>query len=111
MAKKVAVVAIGGNSLIKDKDHQSCQDQYLAAKETSKHIVDMIQAGWDVVIGHGNGPQVGFILQKAELAEKEIGLAMAPLDVCGAQSQGQIGYMLAQNLQNELKKRGIAKPV
>ena len=71
----------------------------------------MIQAGWDVVIGHGNGPQVGFILQKAELAEKEIGLAMAPLDVCGAQSQGQIGYMLAQNLQNELKKRGIDKPV
>ena len=111
MTKKVAVVAIGGNSLIKDKAHQSCEDQYLAAKETSKHIVDMIEAGWEVVVGHGNGPQVGFILQKAEIAEKEVSLAMASLDVCGAQSQGQIGYMLVQNLQNELKKRGINKPV
>ena len=111
MEKKVAVVAIGGNSLIRDKAHQSCQDQYLAAKETTKHIVDMIEAGWEVVIGHGNGPQVGFILQKSELAEKMIGLAMSPLDVCGAQSQGQIGYMLVQNLQNELKRRGINKPV
>ncbi|GAP39857.1 carbamate kinase [Flexilinea flocculi] len=111
MAKKVAVVAIGGNSLIKDKAHQSCEDQYLAAKETAKHIVDMIEAGWEVVVGHGNGPQVGFILQKAELAEKEVNLAMASLDVCGAQSQGQIGYMLAQNLQNELKRRKIEKSV
>ena len=111
MEKKVAVVAIGGNSLIKDNAHQSCQDQYLAAKETAKHIVDMIEAGWEVVIGHGNGPQVGFILQKAEIAEKQAGLSMAPLDVCGAQSQGQIGYMLVQNLQNELKTRGIDKPV
>lgn len=110
MTKKVAVIAIGGNSLIKDKQHQSCADQYIAADETSKHIVDMIEAGWDVVIGHGNGPQVGFILQKAELGEKE-GLAMASLDVCGAQSQGQIGYMLAQTMNNQLKKKGIDKPV
>lgn len=111
MEKKVAVVAIGGNSLIKDKGHQSVQDQYLAAKETAKHIVDMIEAGWEVVVGHGNGPQVGFILQKAEVAEKEVGLNMIPLDVCGAQSQGQIGYQLAQNLQNELKSRHINKSV
>ncbi len=111
MEKKVAVVAIGGNSLIKDKAHQSCQDQYQAAKETAKHIVSMIRDGWEVVVGHGNGPQVGFLLQKAELAEKTIGMAMSPLDVCGAQSQGQIGYMLAQNLQNELKVNGIAKTV
>ncbi len=111
MEKKVAVVAIGGNSLIKDKAHQSCQDQYQAAKETAKHIVSMIEDGWEVVVGHGNGPQVGFLLQKAELAEKMIGLAVSPLDVCGAQSQGQIGYMLAQNLQNELQRQGIRKPV
>ncbi len=111
MAKKVAVVAIGGNSLIKDKAHQSVMDQYKAAEETSRHIVDMIEAGWDVVIGHGNGPQVGFLLQKAELGEKMAGLSMAPLEVCGAQSQGQIGYQLAQTMQNELKRRGINKPV
>ena len=63
--KKVAVVAIGGNSLIKDAKRQTVEDQYQAAKETTRHIADMIQAGWDVAIGHGNGPQVGFILRKA----------------------------------------------
>ena len=110
MTKKVAVIAIGGNSLIKDKAHQSVQDQYLAADETAKHIVEMIKEGWDVVIGHGNGPQVGFLLQKAEIAEKSAHLSMAPLDVCGAQSQGQIGYQLVQCLQNQMKKAGISKP-
>ena len=68
MAKKVAVVAIGGNSLIKDNKHQTVEDQYLAAKETAFHIADMIEAGWDVAIGHGNGPQVGFILRRSEIA-------------------------------------------
>ena len=110
MAKKVAVIAIGGNSLIKDKAHQSVKDQYLAADETAKHIVEMIKEGWDVVIGHGNGPQVGFLLQKAEIAEKVANLALAPLEVCGAQSQGQIGYQLVQCLQNQMLKAGINKP-
>jgi carbamate kinase len=109
--KKVAVVAIGGNSLIKDKQHQSVEDQYEAAKETTHHIADMIEAGWDVVISHGNGPQVGFILQRSEIAHKVEGLHEVPLDVCGADSQGAIGYMLQQNLQNVLRKRGIKKPV
>ena len=109
MTKKVAVIAIGGNSLIKDKKHQSVQDQYLAADETAKHIVEMIKEGWDVVIGHGNGPQVGFLLQKAEIAEKVANLQLAPLEVCGAQSQGQIGYQLVQCLQNRMKEAGINK--
>jgi carbamate kinase len=111
MAKKVAVVAIGGNSLIKDKNHQSVEDQYQAAKETAHHIVDMIEGGWDVAIGHGNGPQVGYILRRSEIAHKVEGMHEVPLDVCGADSQGAIGYALQQNLQNELKKRGINKPV
>ena len=111
MEKKVAVVAIGGNSLIKDKDHQSVEDQYLAAKETTQHIADMIEAGWDVAIGHGNGPQVGFILRRSEIAHKVEGMHEIPLDVCGADSQGAIGYALQQNLQNEFKRRGVKKPV
>jgi carbamate kinase len=111
MAKKVAVVAIGGNSLIKDKNHQSVEDQYQAAKETTYHIADMIEAGWDVAIGHGNGPQVGFILRRSEIAHKVEGMHEVPLDVCGADSQGAIGYALQQNLQNELHRRGIKKPV
>jgi carbamate kinase len=109
--RKVAVVAIGGNSLIKDKKHQTVEDQYDAAAETTLHIADMIEAGWDVVIGHGNGPQVGFILRRSEIAAKVEGMHEIPLDVCGADSQGAIGYALQQSLQNELYNRGIRKNV
>jgi len=109
--QKLAVVAIGGNSLISDKAHQTIEDQYLAAKETTFHIADMIEQGWDVAIGHGNGPQVGFILRRSEIAHKIEGMHEVPLDVCGADSQGAIGYALQQNLQNELYQRGIKKKV
>jgi carbamate kinase len=109
--RKIAVVAIGGNSLIKDKQHQTVEDQYQAAKETCYHIADMIEAGWDVVIGHGNGPQVGFILRRSEIAHRVEGMHEVPLDACGADTQGAIGYALQQNLQNELRRRGISKPV
>jgi carbamate kinase len=109
--RKLAVVAIGGNSLIKSKHHQTVEDQYQAAKETAQHVADMIEAGWDVAIGHGNGPQVGFILRRSEIAAKVEGMHEIPLDVCGADSQGAIGYALQQNLQNELHVRGINKPV
>lgn len=109
MRRQLAVVAIGGNSLIKDKQHQTVEDQYLAAKETCYHIADMIEQGWDVAIGHGNGPQVGFILRRSEIAAKVAGMHEVPLDVCGADSQGAIGYALQQNLINEFKRRGIRK--
>jgi len=107
--RKVAVVAIGGNSLIKDKEHQTVEDQYHAAKETAVHLVDMIEQGWDIAIGHGNGPQVGFILRRSEIAARVEGMHELPLDVCGADSQGAIGYALQQNIQNELRQRGIDK--
>ncbi len=109
--RKIAVVAIGGNSLIKDGKHQSVEDQYQAAKETTFHIADMIEAGWDVAIGHGNGPQVGFILRRSEIAARVEGMHEIPLEVCGADSQGAIGYALQQTLQNELYRRGIQKNV
>lgn len=108
---KLAVIAIGGNSLIKDEAHKTVEDQYQAAKETCHHIADMIEDGWDVAIGHGNGPQVGFILRRSEIAAKVEGMHEVPLDVCGADSQGAIGYMLQQNLQNEFRRRGIQRPV
>ena len=106
MGDRLAVVAIGGNSLIKDRMHQAVRDQYIAAHETSQHVAAMIADGWDVAIGHGNGPQVGFILRRSELAAHE--LHEVPLDACGADSQGAIGYALAQNLQNVLRRRGIS---
>ena len=111
MENKVAVVAIGGNSLIKDKKNVTVESQYQAAKETTVHIADMIESGWTVAIGHGNGPQVGFILRRSEIAHKMEGMHKVPLDVCGSDSQGAIGYALQQNLQNILRSRGIDKPV
>jgi carbamate kinase len=111
MTKKLAVIAIGGNSLIKDEKHQSVEDQYQAAKETCYHIADLIEQGWEVAIGHGNGPQVGFILRRSEISAKFEGMHEIPLDVCGADSQGAIGYALQQNLQNILYQRGIRKKV
>jgi len=104
-AQRTAVVAIGGNSLIKDTQHQTVRDQYIAAQETCRHIVGMIEDGWNVVITHGNGPQVGFILRRSELAAHE--LHEVPLDVCGADTQGAIGYALQQNLTNEFARLGM----
>lgn len=106
MGRKV-VVAIGGNSLISDPSHQTVQDQYLAAHETTGHIAHLVRDGWDVAIGHGNGPQVGFILRRSELAAHE--LHEVPLDVCGADTQGAIGYALQQNLQNDFRRERLDK--
>ncbi|PIE80403.1 MAG: carbamate kinase [Chloroflexi bacterium] len=111
MSEKIAVIAIGGNSLIKDKAHQSVHDQFLAIEETSSYIADMIQDGWTVAIGHGNGPQVGFVLRRSEIAYKAEGVHEVPLDVCGADTQGATGYGLQQSLYNEFLERGIQKPV
>lgn len=104
---QTAVIAIGGNSLILDKNNPDVKHQWNAVYETSKHIVSMIQAGWRVVITHGNGPQVGFILRRNELAAPQV--HMTPMDVIGADTQGSIGYMLQQALGNELSKVGIQR--
>jgi carbamate kinase len=108
---KVAVVAIGGNSLIKDPKHQRVEDQEEALRETAHYLADMVAEGWELAIGHGNGPQVGFILRRSEIAQKVEGMHEVPLDVCVADTQGAIGYELQQALQNELYHRGIRKNV
>lgn len=104
---QVAVIAVGGNSLILDEKHKTIADQYNATVETSKHVAGMIEKGWNVVLTHGNGPQVGFILRRSELALHE--LHPVPLDYCGADSQGAIGYMFQRALRNEFHARGINK--
>lgn len=109
VTKGIAVVAVGGNSLIKDEKHKAVPDQYAAAAESMHHIADMIEQGWGVVITHGNGPQVGFILRRSEIARHE--LHEVPLDYCGADSQGAIGYMFEQALYNEFRKRKIDRTV
>ena len=105
--KKLAVVAIGGNSLIKDKQHQSINDQYAAVCETTKHIVDLIENDYDVVVSHGNGPQVGHSLRRAEIATEVDKLPAMPLVNCDADTQGSIGYQIQQALDNEFRKRQI----
>jgi carbamate kinase len=107
MPDKTLVVAIGGNSLIKDAKHQTVPDQVAALGETSVHIATAIRDGWRVAIGHGNGPQVGFILRRSELAAGE--LHEVPLDVCDADSQGAIGYELQQSLGNDFRRLGVDK--
>jgi carbamate kinase len=104
---KIAVVAVGGNALIIDKQHEDVGSQMSAVEETCKHIADMIARGWNVVVTHGNGPQVGFILRRNELAYPEV--HSTPLDVIGADTQGSIGYMITRALDNEFTKRGIQK--
>ena len=109
--RKIAVVAVGGNSLIRDAQHLTVEDQEEALRDTARHLADMIEAGWDLAIGHGNGPQVGFILRRSEIAHKVEGMHEVPLDVCGADTQGAIGYELQQALQNELFHRKVRKSV
>jgi len=106
---KLIVLAIGGNSLIRDPKNVTVEDQYEACVETSKHIAKLIKEGHRLVVTHGNGPQVGFILRRSEIASKE--LHIVPLDSCGADTQGAIGYNMQMALKNELKKLGINKTV
>ena len=105
--KKLAVVAIGGNSLIRDKDHLTIADQYEAVALTVHHIADMIEAGWNVIVTHGNGPQMGFILRRSELSIHEV--APVPMDYAGADLQGAIGYMFVKAFRNEFSRRGIRR--
>jgi carbamate kinase len=106
---KTVVIAIGGNSLIKDEKHMSVPDQYAAVVETAQHITDLIEKGFRVVISHGNGPQVGFILLRSEHSRGL--LHEVPLDSIGADTQGAIGYQIQQATGNELRRRGIQKSV
>ncbi len=109
MANPVAIVAIGGNSLISDKQHEDVNSQISAVEESCKHIANMVERGWNVIVTHGNGPQVGFILRRNELASPEV--HSTPLDVIGADTQGSIGYMIARALDNEFKRRKIQRSV
>jgi carbamate kinase len=106
---KLALIAIGGNSLIKDRDHKTVKDQYDAICETAANVGDIIEDGCNVIMTHGNGPQVGFILQRSELAHEISGMHIVPLVSCVADTQGAIGYQLQQALNNEFRRRGIQR--
>ncbi len=102
------VIAIGGNSLIKD-DRCEIDDQLNAVRETAAFITDFIELGYEVVLTHGNGPQVGFILRRSELAFEAGELHFVPLKNCVADTQGAIGYQIQESLYNTFRARGIHK--
>lgn len=104
--QRVAVVAIGGNSLIVDAMHQSIPDQFEAVVEAARCITELIADGWSVAITHGNGPQVGFALRRSELSMFEV--PPMPMDYADADTQGVIGYMLQRALGNECRRRAIS---
>jgi carbamate kinase len=102
---KLAVVAVGGNALIRDERHRTIADQYDTACMTMRYVVDLIEAGWRVVLTHGSGPQMGFILRRSELALPEV--FPVPMDYAGADLQGALGYMFVKALRNEFRRRGL----
>jgi carbamate kinase len=107
MASGTAVVAVGGNSLIVDREHESIPDQSAAAAATAHHIAEMVAADWNVVVTHGSGPQVGFILRRSEIALGEV--PPVPMDYAAADLQGAIGYMFQRALRNEFRRRGLER--
>lgn len=101
----LAVMAIGGNALIRDPLHESILDQYEMVQGLAADIATMIEGGWNVVVTHGNGPQVGYILRRSELSIAEV--PPVPMDYAGADIQGAVGYMFVKALGNEFRRRGI----
>jgi len=108
MTKPLAVVAVGGNALIRDDQHMALSDQYDAVCATAAHMVDMIAAGWNVVLTHGNGPQVGFILRRSEIADGQV--PTVPVQYAVGDTQGAIGFMFQNALGNALLRRGLRVP-
>jgi len=109
--KKLAVVAFGGNALLRSGQKGTIEEQESNVYETCSHLVGMIKQGYNIVIGHGNGPQVGNVLLQHEAGNQIYGLPKLPMDICVAETQGSIGYMIEQQLRNVLAKHGIEKNI
>ncbi|MCF8884273.1 MAG: carbamate kinase [Nitrososphaerota archaeon] len=109
--KNIIVVALGGNALLRKGQKGSFEEQYNNIVQTCKILADMVQAGYKLVITHGNGPQVGATILRHDAGEKLYNIPPFPMDVCGAETQGFIGYMIQQALTNELSRRGLKKNI
>ncbi len=111
MNKRLAVIALGGNALLRDNQAGTIEEQEKNTTETLENLVFLIRQGYDLVITHGNGPQVGNILMRNDAGEQMYGIAQMPIDICVADSQGGIGYMIERMLRNVLNKHNIVKNV
>lgn len=108
---KLAVIALGGNALLRGDQKGTFQEQEQNTLDTMESIVSIIKEGYNVVISHGNGPQVGNILMQHDAGDQNYGIPAMPLDYCVAESQGGIGYMLEKSLRNAMKLQGIEKEI
>jgi carbamate kinase len=106
---RLAVVALGGNALVRSAEHDGIPDQYETVRSVAPHLVDLVEEGYRLVITHGNGPQVGFILRRSEMAISEVD--PVPIDYAVGDTQGAIGYMFLKAVGNELGRRGLTQPV
>lgn len=109
--KKIAVVALGGNALLRENETGTIEQQELNTTETLENLIFLLNQGFELVITHGNGPQVGNILMRNEAGLQQYNIAPMPLDVCVADSQGGIGYMIERMMRNVLKEHGIQKNI
>lgn len=109
--KKIAVVALGGNALLRENESGTIEQQELNTTETLENLIFLLNRGFELVITHGNGPQVGNILMRNEAGFQMYNIAPMPLDICVADSQGGIGYMIERMLRNVLKKHHIRKNI
>ncbi|RPI43267.1 MAG: carbamate kinase, partial [Bacteroidetes bacterium] len=108
---KLAVIALGGNALLRDDQKGTIDEQEQNTTDTLENLIYLVRDGYDLVITHGNGPQVGNILMRNDAGEEIYGIPQMPLDICVADSQGGIGYMIERMLRNLLHKHGIAREV
>jgi len=108
---KLAVLALGGNALLRGNQIGTIEEQEQNTFDTLENIVYLIKEGYDIIIGHGNGPQVGNILMRNDAGEQMYNIPQMPLDICVADSQGGIGYMIERMLRNVLKKHEIEKDI
>ena len=108
---KLAVIALGGNAIIRGDERGTIQEQNQNSTDTFKHLVYLIKEGYNIVLSHGNGPQVGNILLRNDAGEEIYDIPQMPLDICVADSQGGIGYMLEKTLKNVLKEEGIEREI
>jgi len=109
--KKLAVVALGGNALLRDNEKGTIEEQELHTSETIENLIFLVREGYDLIITHGNGPQIGNILMRNEAGEQVYSIAQMPMDICVADSQGGIGYMIERIFRNILRKYNILRNV
>ncbi|PID62958.1 MAG: carbamate kinase [Ignavibacteriae bacterium] len=111
MKKKLAVIALGGNALLKGDEIGTIDEQEKNVLDTCKQLVDLIKMDYNIIITHGNGPQVGNLLLKNEAGYDKYKLPQMPMDICVADSQGEIGYMIERMMRNVLSENNLEKNV